>query len=47
MKCRNEDDVAKGVSDSGVDRKNVFIVTKIAEHGYEVTVEAVKNSLKK
>ena len=45
--CRNEADVAKGIKDAGVDRKHVFIVDKVAEHGYDVTIKHVKDSLVK
>lgn len=44
---RNEGDIVKGIKDSGVDRKRVFIVYKVAEHGYDVTIKAVKDSLSK
>ena len=45
---RNEADVAKGMRDAGIiDRKKVFIVDKVAEHGYDVTIKAVKDSLAK
>ena len=45
----NEDGVGKALRESGLDRKEVFITTKVwdTDHGREKTLEAFKNSLKR
>ncbi|AVK63961.1 2,5-diketo-D-gluconic acid reductase [Lactobacillus sp. CBA3606] len=45
----NEDSVGKAIADSGVDRKDLFVTTKLwnADHGYEATKAALATSLDK
>lgn len=45
---RNEADVAKAVRDSGLERQEVFVTTKVwnDDQGYEKTLKAVERSLK-
>lgn len=45
----NEEDVGGGIIDSGVNRKEIFLTTKhwVTERGYEKTVAAIDESLKK
>lgn len=45
----NEEGVGKGIAQSGVDRKDIFIVTKLwnDDHGYEETINAFNKSIKK
>ncbi|MCX7908536.1 MAG: aldo/keto reductase [Ignavibacteria bacterium] len=44
---RNEYDVGRSIKDSGIDRKEVFVTTKIwnDDQGYEKTLRAVEKSL--
>lgn len=44
----NEKGVGRGVSNSGVDREEIFVTTKLAgkDHGYEPTIAAAKESLR-
>jgi diketogulonate reductase-like aldo/keto reductase len=46
---RNEKDVGKAVSDSGVPRREIFITTKLwnSDHGYDSTLRAFDESLKR
>ena len=43
----NDKGVAKGIKESGVDRSEIFVVTKLwnDDHGYEKTLEAFNKSL--
>lgn len=45
----NEEGVGKAVADSGIDRKDIFITTKVwnDEQGYDQTLEAFDRSLKR
>jgi diketogulonate reductase-like aldo/keto reductase len=45
----NEEDVGKAVRDSGIDRQDIFITTKLwnSEHGYNKAIKAFYSSLKK
>lgn len=45
----NEIGIGKGIKNSGIDREEIFIVTKIwnYDHGYENTIKACNESLKK
>ncbi|AVK61373.1 2,5-diketo-D-gluconic acid reductase [Lactobacillus sp. CBA3605] len=45
----NEDSVGKAIADSGIDRKDLFVTTKLwnADHGYEATKAALATSLDK
>lgn len=45
----NEVDVAKALRQSKIDRRDIFITTKVmsSEHGYEACTKAVKNSLER
>ena len=45
----NEAEVGQGIKDSGIDRKNLFLTTKvwISNYGYENTLESIDVSLKK
>lgn len=45
----NEQGVGKGIKDSGVDRKELFITTKVwnSDQGYDNTIAAMKESLQK
>lgn len=45
----NEEGVGKGIAQSGVDRKDIFLVTKLwnDDHGYEETINAFNKSIKK
>ena len=45
----NEEGVGKGIAESGVDRKDIFLVTKLwnDEHGYEETINAFNKSIKR
>jgi diketogulonate reductase-like aldo/keto reductase len=45
----NEESVGRGIRESGVDRKELFITTKLwnPDHGYEPTVRAFEASMKK
>lgn len=44
----NEKGVGRGVRNSGVDREEIFVTTKLAgkDHGYEPTIAAAKESLR-
>ena len=44
---RNEEQVGQGIADSGIDRKELFIVTKVNFKSFENTRETVLSSLKK
>ena len=44
---RNEEQVGQGIADSGIDRKELFIVTKVNFRSFENTRETVLSSLKK
>lgn len=46
---KNEDQVGSALKDAGVDRKDIFIVTKLesCNHGYEQTKAALKESLER
>ena len=44
---RNEEQVGQGIAESGVDRKELFIVTKVNFRSFENAREAVLSSLKK
>jgi methylglyoxal/glyoxal reductase len=43
----NERDVGKAVKESGIDREEVFVATKLwnSDHGYDSTIRAFENSL--
>jgi len=45
----NEEGVAKGIAESGIPRKDIFIVTKIwiSNYGYEETKASIERSLKR
>jgi diketogulonate reductase-like aldo/keto reductase len=45
----NEEGVGKGIAESGIDRKGIFLVTKLwnDDHGYEETINAFNKSIKK
>ena len=45
----NEVGIGNGIKESGIDRKDIFIVTKLwnDDHGYENTIEAFNKSLNK
>lgn len=45
----NEVGIGNGIKESGIDRKDIFIVTKLwnDDHGYDKTIEAFNNSLKR
>lgn len=45
----NEESVGKGIKDSGIDRHDIFLTTKLwnADHGYEATKAALDTSLQK
>lgn len=45
----NEDSVGKAIKDSGVDRDELFVTTKLwnADHGYDATKKALETSLAK
>ena len=45
----NEAEVGQGIKDSGIDRKDLFLTTKIwiSNYGYENTLRSVDVSLKK
>ena len=45
----NEAGIGKGIKESGIDRSEIFIVTKLwnDDHGYEKTIEAFNKSLEK
>ena len=45
----NEEGVGKGIAESGIDRKDIFLVTKLwnDDHGYEETINAFNKSIKK
>ena len=44
---RNEEQVGQGIAESGIDRKELFIVTKVNFRSFEHAREAVLSSLKK
>ncbi len=44
---KNEEQVGQGIADSGIDRKKLFIVTKVSFRSFENAREAVLSSLKK
>lgn len=44
---RNEEDVGRAVSRSGVDRKDLFIVTKQWQNGYDACIQGLQRSLNK
>lgn len=43
----NEVGIGNGIKESGIDRKDIFIVTKLwnDDHGYDNTIEAFNKSL--
>ncbi len=43
----NERGIGKGIKESGIDRKEIFVVTKLwnEDHGYDRTIEAFNKSL--
>lgn len=45
---KNEKIIGKGIREAGVDRKEIFLVSKLwnDEHGYDKTIEAFNRSLK-
>ena len=45
----NEEGGGKGIAESGIDRKDIFLVTKLwnDDHGYEETINAFNKSIKK
>jgi len=45
----NEIGIAKGIKESGVNREDIFLVTKLwnEDHGYDKTIKAFNESLKK
>lgn len=45
----NEEGVGRGIRNSGVAREDLFVTTKLAgkDHGYETTIAAAKESLRK
>ena len=45
----NEEGIGKGIKESGVNREEIFLVTKLwnDNHGYEETLKAFDESLKK
>ncbi|BAP86711.1 2,5-diketo-D-gluconic acid reductase [Paucilactobacillus hokkaidonensis JCM 18461] len=45
----NEESVGRGIKDSGVDRHDIFLTTKLwnENHGYEATKKAIETSLQK
>ena len=44
---KNEEQVGQGIAESGIDRKQLFIVTKVSFRSFENAREAVLSSLKK
>jgi diketogulonate reductase-like aldo/keto reductase len=46
---RNEKGVGKGIKNSGIDRKNIFLTSKVwnADQGYDSTIKALQTSLGK
>eukprot|EP01080_Neovahlkampfia_damariscottae_P010246 gene10246-2665_t len=44
---QNEEQVGKAIVDSGIERKKLFVTTKIFTHNYEKSYEALKECLKK
>ena len=44
---KNEEQVGQGIAESGIDRKQLFIVTKVSFKSFENAREAVLSSLKK
>jgi len=44
---RNEEQVGQGIAESGIDRKELFIVTKVSFRSFENARDAVLSSLKK
>ncbi len=44
---RNEEQVGQGIAESGIDRKELFIVTKVSFRSFENAHDAVLSSLKK
>ena len=45
--CSNETDVGRAIAKSGINREDIFIVTKVWEHGYEKCMQSLQESLKK
>ncbi len=45
----NEEGVGKGIKQSGIDRKEIFVVSKVwnSDQGYETTLKAFNDSLKR
>jgi diketogulonate reductase-like aldo/keto reductase len=45
----NEEAVGKAIKDSGIDREEIFVTTKVwnDDHGFDNTIKACNNSLKK
>ncbi|WLR52736.1 aldo/keto reductase [Bacillus tianshenii] len=45
----NEEEVGKGIAESGVNREEIFVTTKVwnSEQGYDETLQACERSLKK
>ena len=46
---KNEEGVGQGIKESGVDRKDIFVVSKVwnSDQGYESTIKAFETSLKR
>ncbi|MDL5510215.1 aldo/keto reductase [Arenibacter sp. M-2] len=46
---KNEEGVGQGIKESGVDRKDIFVVSKVwnSDQGYESTIKAYESSLKR
>ena len=46
---KNEEGVGKGVRESGIDRKDIFVVSKVwnSDQGYDATLKAYEASLKR
>jgi diketogulonate reductase-like aldo/keto reductase len=46
---QNEEDIGRGLSESGVNRQELFVTTKVwnSEHGYDSTLNSFRVSLKK
>ena len=49
MPSRNEDEVGQAIAESGVKRKEIFVVTKLTNnaHGYDECLKAFHESLKR
>lgn len=44
---KNEEDVGRAIAQSGIPREDIFVVTKLLEHGYDVCKKSFHESLKK